>query len=96
MKKFIISMFMLFTLLLISSVSYAQPVPPPPGYHYERVCYTSLIPFPHSECSYRLIKHYRPAPPPPRPYHNYYRPAPPPPHHGQRPGHHPPPPRHHR
>lgn len=95
MRNFLISMLMLFTLLLISSISYAQPVPPPPGYHYERVCYTPLIPFPHSECNYRLIKHYRPAPPPSKPYHHYYKHAPPPPR-GPRPWHHLPPPRHHR
>lgn len=83
-------MFMICLPLLASAQSSTLP-PPPPGYHYERICYTSLVPFPHSQCDYRLVRNYRYV----IPYHRHYSPLPPPPPHrnyGPRPGNHPPPP----
>ena len=84
MKNIIMAVFVLFIMMVIPSIASAQPAPPP-GTHWERVCYTSLIPYPHSKCEYRIVYN-RFIPPPPRHHHhNYYTPGP-------RPGHHPPPP----
>lgn len=86
MKNFLLAVFTLFLFGLIPLNASAQPVPPP-GYRVVRHCYTVVVPYLHTVCEYRFVRHYlytpAPLPPPPR-----YTPGP-------RPGHHPPPPPHH-
>lgn len=60
-KNLFITLFSLVFTIITPNFVIAQTthlLPPLPGYHYEKVCYTSLIPFPHSQCDYRLVRHY--------------------------------------
>lgn len=87
MKQFLILIATALFMLILPSITVAQPAPPPPPgvYHVIERCYTMLFPYPHSRCEYiRVRRNYTPAPPPP------HRMGPPP--MGPRPGHHPPPP----
>ena len=90
MKQLIAVVFFFMAIMIMPQVANAQPVP---GAHYEYYCYHVLWPIPHSKCEYRLVRHYRFVPPPPRRYSPApppgYRPGPWPNHY--RPGHHPPP-----
>ena len=87
MKHVIALLFVTVFTLVAPTIVSAQPVPPP-GYHYEKHCYTVYAPFPYSKCEYILVRDYNIVPYPlyrPRVYYpvpqHRYRPVPPPPRH---------------